>query len=546
MAHDTIRCNLVSATFPFYTEAWGQTVIIPRADFNYDRQVASAVSDYDKDKGIPQLYYAHNVMPTNQGVQAIGYNCVWGPCGNGLATDFDKAFPINTPDLNRFIFVPAAGKNYIADATVGDWVSVSPLSPGAVPENVQVTTAFVQGQTYICYANYGVFIYNETTKTLPQQVLIGLVATNVVSICAANGYLIAITESEVAWSSLTNPLDFTPDLATGAGGGSVNEAQGALVFCVPISGGFMLYCETNVVSATYTGNVQYPFTFRQVNGSAGVPGPGVTSWQANLPEHYSWSSNGLQRLGRSDSALVFPELSDFLTAKVFEDFDEATLTLNSEYLLEPLNVQLVIVSARYIVISYGKEPPDFTHALIYDMALKRWGKVKITHRDCFQWNFPNLYGEMTYDDLSELSYDDLGTTTYDQLNDRISGMQHVKEALAFLQADGTIEVVDFDVGNAAANGVMLAGKYQLVRNNFIIHQQSNIETIVTGQTFNYYLLPTLDGKTLLPAVTPFLSRISPRKRTYKRRHTCMNFSSLFMGAFNLVSFQIDVAQGPYR
>lgn len=544
MAYYQIRCNLVSATFPFFTENWGRTVIVPQQDFNYDRQAAATVADYDKDKGIPQLYYAHNVMPTAQGVMSIGYNVVWA--GLPGATDFDSAIPFITSDQNRFVLVPAGGMNYIANAVDGVWVSTSPFPSGAVPADIQVTTAYVQGQTYICYANYGIYVYDETSKTLVVQGIIGIAATDIKAICAAGGYMIAITDVSVHWSDLTNPVSFQPSLETGAGGTQVSDAQGHINFCLSISGGFMIYCEKNVVSATYTANIQYPFTFVAVKGSGAVASTEHVTWQANMGEHYVWGGNGMQKLSRTESVLVYPELTDFLAAKIFEDFNETTLLLSQEYLPDPLYVHTCLVTARFFVVSYGVNYGEYTHAVIYDMALKRWGKVKLLHRDCFEWNFPNLYGDITYEGLGELSYYDLGTTTYSELSSQILNPMPAKAAIAFLQMDGTVQVVDFSVGNANANGVMIAGKYQFIRNSLVKHLDTEVEAIDKDFNFKMYLLPSLDGKTLLPAKTTFPVHKSPLLRTFACKYTALNFSTLFMGSFNLVSFQIKIMQGPNR
>lgn len=540
MTYYTYRANLTSATFPFYTSRQGRTVIVPQLDLNYDRQVAAAVQDTDKDKGIPQVFYCHNVMPTTQGFQSISYNTLIPALDAGTSTDFDHVLTIQTPSLNRFLFSPGAGKNYIYSANNEAWESVSPFPPGAVPSKVQVTTAFVQGETYICYANYGVYRYDDAANVLVSVPLTGLVTANVLAICEANGYMIAVTASAVAWSSLLDPTDFTPSLSTGANGGTVGEAEGALEFCVTISGGFMIYCARNVVSATYSGNVQYPFIFKQVNGSAGVSSVEKTSWQANLAEHYALSGNGVQRLTRSDATNIYPELSDFLSAKVYEEFNETTLQLTESALSVNLYTHLVLISTRYLVISYGTSPGTFTFALVYDFQLKRFGKLKIDHVECFEWNYPNKFGELSYDELAPMSYDDLGDTTYDELSVGIEPLEQLKTAVAFLQADGTVKHVDFDEFNSDANGVLILGKYQLMRNNLIVHLTTEFETVRDDYDFKAYLLPTLDGKTLLPAVPLMEVLRKPAMRRYNRKYTAMNISILAIGAFNLASKEMAV------
>jgi len=61
-----------------------------------------------------------------------------------------------------------------------------------------------------------------------------------------------------------------------------------------------------------------------------------------------------------------------------------------------------------------------------------------------------------------------------------------------------------------------------------------------------YLLPTLDGKTFLPAVTPNLNIQGAKTRRYGARVTGQNISELFIGAFNLTALLIDFTQGGDR
>lgn len=545
MAHTTIRINLSSVIFPFASDLWGRSVIVPQYDQNFDRSLVSS-AETEKDRGIPQAFYMHNVMPTEQGYQAIGYETkIVGLAG---ATDFDAAFTLQSPNDARSIFVPAAGKNYIYDATVGVWTSVSALGAGVVPNNVMVTTAFIQGETYIYFANNGCYKYGNTDspKDLIPVILAGLDPTQVLGITAANGYMIAWTVNSIAWSNATVPTDFTPSLITGAGGGGVNDVKGNINFVMSITGGIMIYCERNVVGGTYTGNARFPYVFVEVPGSAGVNSPEQVSWQSNLSEHYVWSTAGLQVLSRSGAKNIYPEATDFLSAKIFEDFDETTLTLKQSFLGSQLNIKVGIVGTRYAVISYGVSAPDYTHALVYDITLKRWGKLRITHRDCFEWPEPNLYGSLTYGQLANFTYGQLANVTYGQLNTVLNIEPLVRKQIAFLQADGTVQTVNFDLSEAAADGVLLLGKFQFMRNKRIIHQHTDVETVLNSNAFNFYIVPTQDGKTLDTPVPGFIGWIKKATRRYLKRLDCFNYSLLCVGAFHMVSIETDFTQGGDR
>lgn len=551
MAHQWFRSNLTTTIFPFATPMSGRSIILKQYDQNYD-QVLGSPADTDKDKGYAQAFYMHNVMPTTQGFMSISYDTFLQPMA-GAPTDFDNAFSIQNIDLGRFIFVPAVGKNYIYDADVGAWASISPISN--LPSTVLVTTAFVNAQSYIFYAGNGCYTYDDVGKVLTPVTLAGLTIANILGITNANGYMIAWTSEAVAWSSLTDPTNFVPSLATGAGGGGVVDAKGAIICCLQIAGGFLVYCEKNVVAARYTGNARFPYNFKELAGSGGIQTPQQVSWQGNLASHYSYTTYGMQKLDTVACENVVPEVTDFLSMLLYEDFDETSQTLTETYLSNPLNIKVAAVSGRFLVISYGLPGAiDFTYALVFDLVLKRWGKLKITHRSCFQWNAPNLYGMLTYGQLT-MTYGQLGLqTTYGDLATVVNNPEIVRKTLCFLQGDGTVLAVDFNYDNEAAGGVLMIGKFQFQRNKFLTHQETDIENVLpvgeditkTGN-MTASLLLTLDGKTLqFPPRALNLNRSSPASRRYGGRFTGQNYTLLLQGAFNLTSFLTNFTLGGDR
>lgn len=538
MAFYTIRVNLGASSFPLLTELQGQTIIVPGQDEHYDRAVISTTADAEKDKGNPQPFYMQNVVPTTQGLQAIAYTTLL-ETNLPAATDFGAVYGIQVDTFARILLSPSGGRNYILDRSVLDgWNTNSAFSPGTVPDDVLVTIAQVQGVTYIYYANYGCFYYDTTTKLLTSVTLTGLVAADIVAICSANGQLVAFTNTAVAWSSLSDPTDFVPSVITGAGGGNLQEAAGAILTAYTIASGFIVYCEGNMVSARLSGNTQFPFMFTPVPGSGGLKRGDQVSWESSIADHFVWTNVGLQQVSPTQIKPLLPEIADFIAAKILEEFDPATLTFTRTELAGPLQVAMHVIGLRYIVISYGANYPDYDYCLLYDLYLKRYGKLKITHRDAFEWNYPNAYGALTYDMLEGTSYDGLGYgTSYDDLSYGTTYDPAVKETFAFLQGDGTIKRVDFDydVDAAAGEGVLLLGKFQYVRNLFFTHLRSQFDVVQNHADFTLDILATLDGKTFQPAERAFLQQSSPMIRSFLKKKTGQNISLLLQGSFNLTS-----------
>jgi hypothetical protein len=516
MAHQNIRLNLASAIFPFYTEAGGRTIMMSSIDENFDRYNAANTTP---DKGVPQVFYMHNCMPISGGFQSISYDQVI-PAYSTPVTDFDTCFSLVSFHLNPYLFVPAAGKNYIFDGNTNAWHPTNPFTPGTVPPNCLVTTAFIKGITYIYYSGIGCYQYNDATVTFFPVTLTGLVATDILGICEANGYMIAFSATAIAWSSISDPTNFVPNIQTGAGGGAVQEAKGKINFCVHLAGGFLIYCERNIVGASYTANTAFPYIIVEVKGSGGVDSIDKVAYQGNLPYMVAMTTAGLQQVSLDSAIPTMPEVSDFLTAKVFEDFDETTASFSMQYPTAALSIKLSTVSNKYIVLSYGLAAPDFTHAIIFDIDLNRYGKVKINHRSVFVFIDPGP---------------------------GVFGSVRAKENLAFLQKDGKIQLANFNISTANSDGVFIIGKFQFTRQSVIIHQRTDVESIHPGRNdFELVLLPTFNGKDFAPAVNTTRIRSGDLVATFARRFTASNISLCCLGAFNLTSLIMNFTVGGSR
>ena len=72
MADIVWRANLKTSIIPMLSELQGQTVIVRNQDQNYVPYVSEKES-LDTSMGIPQVYYCHNIVPTDYGYKSVGY-----------------------------------------------------------------------------------------------------------------------------------------------------------------------------------------------------------------------------------------------------------------------------------------------------------------------------------------------------------------------------------------------------------------------------------------------------------------------------------------
>ena len=496
------RVNLSANVFPFLSEHQGRTVIVKGQDQNFV-QIITSSTDLDKDVGIPQIYYCHNVLPIDSGFQSIGYDALI-PQFSSVETGFNNMMLIRDSSNNKaYMVIQDSGKVYVLLSGAASWVYITTVVVGT---KANATTAYVNGVTYVCVANNGVYKFDFTINAFLPVTLTGLTMSSIIGIVACTGYLIAYSIASIAWSSTLDPTDFTPSTITGAGGGSVQGAKGPITYCMQHTVGFMVYTASNAIAVTASGNIRYPFNFRELVSSGGLADASKVAFDAVTGNHYAYTTAGIQMITMLQTNTLLPEATDFLAGSYFEDFDDVLLQFSRTTLTSTMKKQLSMVADRYLVISYGIN--EYTHALVYDLAMKRFGKLKITHVDCFE---------------------------YQLLSPEI--VETPKKSLAFLQKNGTVQIVNFGFGAASSSGVLLLGKYQYVRSRTLQLDEVILENVPLG--FNPIVKDwyTLDGKTQLSDDVTLLDS-SGLVRDYGARATGVNHSILIVGNFSLASVVI--------
>lgn len=515
MTQIAYRGNLSSAFFPFISEFQGKTVIVPGQDNNFNRQLQSS-ADLDKDIGIPQLYYCHNVLPNGNGFQSVGYEQRIGPT-YVPTSPLIRAYSVRDDSLGRKAYM-MTGTNtlwFVENEVTGYRPYVATYWNAGVenvlPQNLQdyqITTAHVGGVTYIYISHFGCFVYDFVNNRLNLQTLNGLTSTAIIGLTESNGYLIAYSSNSVAWSSTILATDFVPSLQTGAGGGAVEGVKGVITCGSPTSNGFTIFTQTNAVSVLYTGNSRFPFQFSECLGAGGVASLERVTYEADSGYNYVYTSRGFQIIQSKSAQTVFADLTDFLAGQYFEDFDEASNAFTYQSLSSPLLKKLTLVAARYLVISYGIT--SLTHALVYDVVQKRFGKLKVPHTDCFEY-------ELLSEDVSDIP----------------------KKAIAFLQIDGTVKVVNFAVSFINRSGVAFLGKYQYVRSREIQMQTAAFENPTVGGAFSTQCWSSWDGKNVA-VKTPGVTIEATRNSTTYGYDSVVgnNHSLLVSGCFNLTTIEL--------
>ena len=536
----TVRGNTTAARFPFISDFSGRSVIISQLDMNTQR---GAPGDEDKDSNVPQIFYMHNCIPLGNGIQSIGYERQIDSYSGG-STDFDTIFTLRSAEEYKVLFCPAAGKNYIFNPNDGVWVSVNPIIEGTISTTALVTVATAQGRTIIFYENYKALEYDFTLKTISEVTLTGLTSSALLGVCASNNYLIAFDSTTIYWSGLTDITDFTPSLISGAGSGTPSDLRGSIVTVLPVNNGFIIYTTDNAILASYTGNIRYPWQFREIANSPGVSKGDDVAWRANLTFHYAWTNSGMMKVDRTLADQQFPDLTDFVASRVFEDFDEVTETFTTSYLANRIQTKLAFIGSRFLIFSYGIS--SLTHALLYDTALKRWGKLKFPHVAVFEYPPIGFYSSRTYGDLADIAYSDLGDTTYADFDSTQAAITEPKHEIAFLQADGAVYILRPELDFVDSSGVLFIGKYQLVRVNACTMYDLTVENSIEDADLTVKIFTSWKGKSFSLVTTPYKYTKDGLATMYKAKVTGINHTLGFFGKFNLLSFIFSVATAGWR
>ena len=574
MSQVTYRANLSAKAFPMLPSNWGRTVIVPQYDNTFSRQLASQ-EDQDKDVGIPQIFYCHNVIATQQGFQSVGFAPqLAAPAGGHVFGPFIDISGVT----NELLLMSVVDGTSIWVYEYGAWV----FKTNAIPVTGDISVATTQGVTYIYIAGVGCYTYDLIARTFTAVTLTGVDPSRILGVTDSSGYLIAwskqvaglnfsgdvvldspviinifpnttgmmvndpvtgggfadgttivsidsssqitvsanstingvgaslsrpLVPATVLWSSTISPTDFVPSLVTGAGGGGVEQAKGSITICYPHTLGFFVLTSGNIIMALYTNNARYPFQFREIVGSGGLTNKAAVTHDANTGNLYVYSSSGLQLITTSQANTVFPEVTDFLGGYRIEDYDEVNNVFVTTILSNPMSVALNVIADRYLTISYGNNTLD--HILLYDLVMKRWGKLRTTHINCIE-NYP----QSLIPDNSP------------------------RHSMWFCKADGSAVSASLEPEDSGADGLIVLGKYQFVRPRLLQLNEINIENIPQGSATVIGLFSSLDGKNYAYS-TPYKNADLGGYQQYYSRVEGINHCLIVQGNFNITSIVLN-------
>ena len=561
MAVQRFKLPLNNAAFPFVSTKAPRAVFVPGMDIapRVGRGFIGTQETMDYD--LTQIIYGENFMPVGKGVKSVGYRQLIAPTVNN---DFDSIFALRDEDENTVLYSPAGGQNYVYDDTTSAWTSdpietvyALTLSSTSFPLDSQVTYAYVDGFTFICFSrlksngspavDMSLMYWNSATQSLsPPTTLIAnlpFAVGEIDGISSAAGYLIVWSGITIAWAPFNGTaFNFTPyanGAFTGAGSQIPEDVQGTIRAIIPVSGGFIAFTNRNAIGASYvSNNLNAPWIFREVPDAGGLESYEQATVEGSLGKVIAYTTAGMQTITINSAELIHSDLSDFITSREIERYSNVTHTLEQAATALDFYLKVAAVGNRYIVLSYGTFKGIYSFALVYDLAIQRWGKLKLVHRDCFYYNYGVESADFTYSMLGDVPYTDLDIVTYSSTLAQSNAFTSAQHSLAFLKQTGEVVIADWSdqIRDTADEGVVILGRVQLSRSRNTQLNRAELEGLKSGSV---YIAPSYNGRTLNAVEQMVLVEAIEDYKLLGTLVDCKNFNIIVEGTFDLSTLILE-------
>jgi hypothetical protein len=255
-----------------------------------------------------------------------------------------------------------------------------------------VTTATVNAVTYNHYHHWPSGFNTLRVDGVAQTVIppTGVPMVFPSGIASSNNYLIIADRSRVFWSTPTNALDFN---SYGSGYAQPAGLLGGITAITSISSGFIVFSAQNAVLATYTNIPNAPFRFSVIVGCGGVRTGEQVSGDSQGQAAFAYTTRGFQIISTTGQCNTVAEISDFLAAGQYYSLTDANDLMPVRCLPDNSRradwfVSVSYLQSRYVTVSYrSAKTPWYQHALVLDLALNRWGHVRVAHTAAIEATF---------------------------------------------------------------------------------------------------------------------------------------------------------------
>jgi hypothetical protein len=362
-------------------------------------------------------------------------------------------------------------------------------------------------------------------------------------IAGTAGFLIVWSQLAIAWAPFNGTaFDYTiyaNGNFTGSGMQTPEDVKGNIRSIVSLPGGFIAFTDKNAIAATYHAqSLIAPWIFREIPAAGGLESYEQATIEGSLGRIFAYTTSGLQSISLNSSENVWPDVSDFLTGRQIERYSRETQRLIQGSTNLDMFIKLTNVGNRYIVISYGTLPGIFSFALVHDLTLKRWGKLRLQHADCFYYAYGATSEALTYAAAYELPYNDDFFTTYEDTQTVSNAFVAAQHGLAFLQRTGRVVLADWSsqTRDTEDEAIAIIGRIQLTRSSHVQLNRVEVEGMRSGTV---EIQPSYDGRSLdsNQALVEVIS--SAGLKVFGGMLDVKNFNILISGSFDLSTIIVE-------
>lgn len=447
-------------------------------------------------------------------------------------TDMDELELLRDDNGQQALYCHGHGKNYLYNQELEAWQSTSPFQPQR-PRGL-VTYAFLNGISYVFFERDRLQSFDLATLTVINHTLTlpaGVSISQIRGIFANGNYLCLFTEGEILWSTQTNIFEFS-NFDQGAGRGIPNSLRGTIIKVLPIDGGAIIYTGENAVGMRPSNNALLPFIFAEIKAAYGVNKPESVTAASADGYHYTLGPGGIQRVSLSGAESLFPDAVDFLSGHAYDyfDYDANPMPYVAEVeTSEPLRTRLTYAAGRYLIASFGN-PTSYAYAgaIIFDLLLMRWGRVRISHM-CVGilpvYNPATTYSSLLADAITWSDALADSTEYLDWIRQDIPTLAH-RDGILFMSPNGSCQklVVGGD------SGVLMLGRVQLTRGSGVCFQELLLEGTNSADVV---LLGSHSGVDREVSYIPTNIQNGDNYSNWAGRFPVANFDVLLMGSFDL-------------
>lgn len=598
MAQVTIRANLSTVQIPLLTEEFGRSVIVRQQDLNYNPTLA-AKSDIDKDVGIPQAYYAHNVMPTNYGYKSVAYSTQLA--GIGLST-FGNVFSLlSALGEKAFISFNTDGSVYTCSNASGYvWTQMTGVKKLTITEGTNTGTGYVGLSRVKAGGANDTYTVNLTSATafnvLKNAVLesTGTVGTEYVSADTKVSFTVFSADTAFVagdtFSLVIAAADTSGDVTkTAISGKNLLAVAGTGVFEYDFTSNTLTYCQLTGIDSTILAGITSANGYLIAYSSDSVLWSSLVDIFDFLPSLSTGAGGGSVEDAKGPIRKVVALTSGFIVftaanavaasfaqnirypfifreipnaggvsdlSLVTDESDSTSVYAFTSYGLQQISTQKATsVMPEISDFLSGGRFEDFDTATLFFSVLtltqplkKRieyisgrylvisYGLTSLTHAIVYD-TVIQRYGKLKFPHVASFQYGFLDADTADT----------ARKQIAFLKSDGTVHALEFNQNSASPDSVILIGKFQYIRSRVMRLADVEVESVDSDKSLACYSYATKDGKTF--SGFPILGYSIPSEgtvRSFKFHTTGLNHSLLLKGNFNLNSLVLTFSVGGSR